>query len=356
MTLAWGDGGAVMAIGWSGQWLASFERDEKRSLRVQTGMEHFRVKLHPGEGIRTPRMLLLFWRGEEMLRGHNLFRQFMLKHGIPRIEGRLVVPPVAASFAGLNDYTEVNQIAVAPKYGERGIELQWIDAGWFVGGWPNGAGTWEPKPENFPRGLAPVGEAVHKAGMKFLLWFEIERVARGSEIAREHPEWVIGPITEYGGLFNWGIAEARRWMTDRVSDQLRKGKVDIFRMDFNMEPLMYWLRNDPPDRQGMTEIRFVEGMYRMWDDLRVRHPGLWVNNCASGSDVGFGDRHPQYFVNSKRRAVRGGQKCQCGCDWPTAKRRVKSVPAAACRRLFRIGTVLRVSQCDDLRQCAQRCG
>ncbi|MDO8304083.1 MAG: alpha-galactosidase, partial [Sedimentisphaerales bacterium] len=50
----------------------------------------------------------------------------------------------------------------------------------------------------------------------------------------------------------------------------------------NMEPLMYWLRNDPPDRQGMTEIRFVEGMYMIWDELLKRHPGLWIDNCASG--------------------------------------------------------------------------
>ncbi len=282
MNLSWGNGGAVMAVGWSGQWLSSFERDQDRSLRVRTGLEQFRARLHPGESIRTPRMLLLFWNGEDKLRGHNLFRQFMLAHGIPRIDGKPVVPPIAASFAGLNDYTEQNQRVVAPKYGERGIEVQWIDAGWFVGGWPNGAGTWEPKPETFPNGLGPVGEAVHAAGMKFLLWFEIERVSRGSKIAREHPEWVIGPITEYGGVFNWGIPQAREWMTEKVSEQLQKGKVDIFRMDFNMEPLMYWQRNDSPDRQGMTEMRFVEGMYQLWDDLRARHPGLWIDNCASG--------------------------------------------------------------------------
>jgi len=217
-----------------------------------------------------------------MLRGHNLFRQLILAHYSPRIDGKLVIPPIAASAGGLNGYTEENQVAAAPKFGERGVEVQWIDAGWFIGGWPNGAGTWEPRPDQFPRGLGPVGDAIHAAGMKFLLWFELERVSRGSRIEREHPEWVIGPITEYGGLFNWGIPEARKWITDLVSDQIAKGKVDIFRADFNMEPLMYWQRSDPPDRQGITEIRFVEGMYSIWDDLRSRHPGLWIDNCASG--------------------------------------------------------------------------
>lgn len=282
MNLSWGSGGVTMALGWSGQWQATFQRDSARGLRVQAGMERTHLILHPGESIRSPRILLVFWKGESLLRGHNLFRQLLLAHYSPRLDGKRISPPISASAAGLNDYTEANQLAVAPKLGARGIEVQWIDAGWFVGGWPNGAGNWTPKPENFPQGLGPVGEAVHAAGMKFLLWFEPERVSRGSRIARKHPQWTIGPITEYGGLFNWGIPEARKWMTDLISDQITQGKVDIFRQDFNMEPLMYWWRNDPPDRQGMTEIRFVEGMYQLWDDLRSRHPGLWIDNCASG--------------------------------------------------------------------------
>lgn len=32
----------------------------------------------------------------------------------------------------------------------------------------------------------------------------------------------------------------------------------------------------------MTEIRFVEGHYAMWDELREKNPGLWIDNCAGG--------------------------------------------------------------------------
>jgi alpha-galactosidase len=32
----------------------------------------------------------------------------------------------------------------------------------------------------------------------------------------------------------------------------------------------------------MTEIRHIEGLYAMWDELRKRHPGLVTDNCASG--------------------------------------------------------------------------
>jgi len=56
----------------------------------------------------------------------------------------------------------------------------------------------------------------------------------------------------------------------------------VYREDFNFNPLSYWQAADAPDRVGMTEIRFVEGHYEFWDELRRRFGGLWIDNCASG--------------------------------------------------------------------------
>lgn len=282
MNLSWGRGGVVLGVGWSGQWQTRFERDNKSGIHVQSGMQWTHLKLHPGESIRTPRALLVFWDGTDMLRGHNLFRRLILAHYNPRIDGKLITPPICRGVSDLNGYTEQNQLEAIPILKETGIEVLWIDAGWFVGGWPHGMGNWIPRPECFPNGLGPVGDAAHQAGLKFLVWFEPERVSRGSMIDKEYSKWVIGPVTEYGGLFNWGIPEAREWLTELLSKQITEGRIDIFRSDFNMEPLYYLHRTDSTDRQGIAEIRFFEGMYRMWDDLRARHPGLWIDNCASG--------------------------------------------------------------------------
>jgi alpha-galactosidase len=32
----------------------------------------------------------------------------------------------------------------------------------------------------------------------------------------------------------------------------------------------------------MTEIRYVEGLYQMWDDIRQANPSLFIDDCASG--------------------------------------------------------------------------
>ena len=74
--------GVMLGIGWSGQWAADLIRDAGTSLMVRAGMELTHLKLHPGENIRTPRILLLFWQGDDRMRGHNLLRRFILAHGL----------------------------------------------------------------------------------------------------------------------------------------------------------------------------------------------------------------------------------------------------------------------------------
>jgi alpha-galactosidase len=58
--------------------------------------------------------------------------------------------------------------------------------------------------------------------------------------------------------------------------------IDVFRNDFNIEPLKYWKKTDTPDRTGITEMKYIEGLYTMWDELLVRHKNLYIDNCASG--------------------------------------------------------------------------
>ena len=286
--------GVVMGVGWSGQWSASFSR-EADGVHVQAGMELTHLSLKPGESIRTPRMLLLFWKGSDWLRGQNLLRRFILVHDSPRPGGHCPTLPVAAcswvAFDSGNKVTEKNQIEFASTYKRMmPIDTFWLDAGWFEGGWPNGVGNWFAKKDAFPRGLGPLGEAVHKMGMRFMVWFEPERVHQGTWLDTHHPEWVLGQgktkPTAWSGedtkLLNLGNDAARRWLTHHIAEMIKQDDIDIYRNDFNMDPLPYWRNADAPDRQGMTEIRYVEGLYDFWDALLRQYPNLMIDNCASG--------------------------------------------------------------------------
>ncbi|MCL4790155.1 MAG: NPCBM/NEW2 domain-containing protein, partial [Verrucomicrobia bacterium] len=57
------DEGLIAVIGWPGQWFAEFARDKDRGLRVIAGQEKTHFRLKPGEEIRTPLVVLQFWRG-----------------------------------------------------------------------------------------------------------------------------------------------------------------------------------------------------------------------------------------------------------------------------------------------------
>ncbi len=281
----YGNQGLITAIGWSGQWRASLERANTGPTALRAGMEKLSLVLHPGERIRTPRILILPWKGDRLV-AHNRLRRLMLFEYAPRLNGRPLPLPIALQcfdryVSKLPDWgTEATQVRAARAAYNIGCDTHWLDAAWFEGGFPNGVGNWVCPPQRFPRGLKPIGDACHQLGLKFIVWFEPERVARGTQIAREHPEFVYGG--EKGGLFKLGDPAARRWLADLLSRRISEFGIDTYRNDFNIDPLSFWRQADPPDRQGINEIRYVEGHYALWDELLAGHPGLSIDNCASG--------------------------------------------------------------------------
>ncbi len=150
------------------------------------------------------------------------------------------------------------------------------------GQWHLNVGNWTVEKERFPNGLRPVADAVHETGAKFMVWFEPERVRPGTQIDKEHPEWLIKLPNNNNYLFNLGNKEALKWLTNYIADFIQKEGIDYYRQDFNFDPKPYWEASDNPDRIGMSEIRHIEGLYAFWDSLLVRFPNLLIDNCASG--------------------------------------------------------------------------
>ena len=286
-------GGVITAVGWSGQWAASFYRESAHSVIYRAGMQLTHLILHPGERIRTPSSLTLFYLGNP-LRGQNLLRSLLLRHYTPRPGGRPINLPIAASGAtiGFNNVTAANQIQAIHNIVQKRLPVNtwWIDAGWSEGGFPLGMGTWTPDPVRFPNGLKPVADAAHKVGMRFLLWFEPERVMPGTWLRLHHPAWLLAPADlppklayqHDWRLLNLGDPQALAWAERTFSGMIHTVGIDIYRQDFNMDPLYYWRSHDAPDREGITEIRYIEGLYKYLDYLLHHNPDLEIDDSASG--------------------------------------------------------------------------
>ncbi len=341
--------GLTIAVGWPAQWSAGFTRTAN-GVSLKVGQERTHLRLMPGETIRTPRMTILSWEGDQT-RAINLWRRWYLAHVLPRPNGQPLRPILIAGGTDEGEEhtgaTEDNQIRYMNAFKERGFDLDgwWIDAGWYPCYDDDQArhwyltGDWQPDPERFPRGLMPVSENATRNGADLLLWFEPERVTPNTALHKEHPEWILptsgdakqfsqwsthlfddhpdwligasGPGQGFGQwslMLNIGNKDCLRWLTDRYCSLIQENGVKIYRQDFNFPPLPYWRDNEPADRQGVNENLYVQGYLQLWDDILARNPGIWIDSCASGgrrndletmrrsvplhySDYGYGD-HP----------------------------------------------------------------
>ncbi len=313
-----GSEGIVLGIGWTGEWAATFSRDEEHHLRLQAGMALTHLKLHPGEEIRTPRILLLFWQGQR-IKGNNMLRQFILAHHRPKPNGKpLTLPVILGSWGGTAAEEHLKNIQRVIE-NDLPIECYWIDAEWFgQGTWWNQPGNWQVKNDLYPQGLKPISDMLHQSGRQFLLWVEPQRVCQntpwynrfkeranwllelgngedsykqwktgGWPMPHDDPRWIIcesrrSQMNEGELLFNLGNPSSRRFLTDFICEKIEEFGLDWYREDANIAPLEYWRHADKPDRQGITEIRYVEGLYAFWDELLQRYPHLMIDNCASG--------------------------------------------------------------------------
>ena len=284
----WPGQGMIIAVGWPGQWASRFTRDKENRLRIRAGQELTHFKLLPGEEVRSPLVVLQFWKGGDWLRAQNVWRRWFIAHNIHKPGGKL--PPIqwAGGSGGVTrmmiDASEKNQKAFIDAYLDCGVkpDLWWMDAGWYPcdGNWTR-TGTWEFDKKRFPNGLRPVTDYLHANNIRAILWFEPERVMPGTSLYQTHPEWLLG---KNGGakLLNLGNPEAWNWLLNHVDHIITKANIDIYRQDFNFGPLGFWRANDAENRQGITEIRHVTGLLAYWDELLRRHPNMLYDNCASG--------------------------------------------------------------------------
>lgn len=294
--LAGESGGLIVAIGWTGDWKASFEVQDNGRVRVTAGLKRTRFRLAPGEEVGLPSLLVMNYAGD-WIDGQNQFRRLMLERFTPQNHPPMTLMPVQAAVHGIfpfNETSEEKLVQLAADVAELKLPLDCyhLDAGWNEGGFPRGQGNPQADQFRFPNGLAPVGAAVRKTGMRFLAWFEPERAMRGTWMEREHPDWLLKPTDTPEGLryqerdgfllLDLGHPEARQWAIESVSEEITRSGLDFYRQDFNLYPAYFWHTDEKPDEIGLREIRHINGLYDFLDELARRHPGLIPDNCAAG--------------------------------------------------------------------------
>ena len=169
---------------------------------------------------------------------------------------------------------------------EVGVERYVLDDGWFrhrrsddagLGDWYVDEGVW-------PDGLHPLVDAVRGLGMQFGLWVEPEMVNLDSDLARAHPDWVMGTDgrtprpSRRQQVLDLANPDAYAYLLERLDAILTEYPISYLKWDHNRDLLE--AGRGPDGRPGVHAQTVA--VYRLFDELRARHPGVEIESCSSG--------------------------------------------------------------------------
>lgn len=190
------------------------------------------------------------------------------------------------------DHDADRLLALVDVAAEVGVERFVLDDGWFGDRRDDtaGLGDWTVSPDAWPDGLAGLVDRVLAAGMTFGLWFEPESVNPDSDLYRSHPDWALGgeghdPVLARNQLvLDFGRSDVRDHIVEVVGRVLADHEISFVKWDMNRD---FWQATSGR-RPGVRA--HVLGLYSVIDRLRVDHPGVEFESCASGggrADLGI---------------------------------------------------------------------
>ena len=289
--------GYIFAVGWTGQWYAEITRGED-DITFRSKINDTKFRILPGEKFRTSSIVILPYECD-VVDSQNKWRRLVKEHFSPFGEDKAhkFGPLCVALWGGMPSADAIERINAVAK-ANIPADYIWMDAGWygkyskptsneFEGDWPSHTGDWRVSPQTHPNGLVNVAETVKSGGYKFLLWFEPERVTKVVEHFKDHPDYYLHNGNEdcWNKLLNLGDERAWQYCYDTLCNHIENLDIKCYRQDFNFAPLGYFRSGDDrqsTERSGITEIKHINGMYKLWDALLERFPDLLIDNCASG--------------------------------------------------------------------------
>jgi alpha-galactosidase len=184
------------------------------------------------------------------------------------------------------DHDRARLFALADAAAEVGAERYVLDDGWFRGRRDDtsGLGDWYVDEQVYPHGLHPLVQHVRGLGLEFGLWVEPEMVSPDSDLARAHPDWVMGTggrapfASRHQQVLDLGLAEAYAYVLERLDALLTEYAVDYLKWDHNRD--LHDAGRRPDGEPGVH--RQTLAVYRLMDELKRRHPGLEIESCSSG--------------------------------------------------------------------------
>ncbi len=287
--------GRVMlgTIGWTGNFIFTFEVDNTGVLRVLPGINPYAsyYELKSGEVFTTPEFIFTLSNngtGEASRNLHQWARRYQLKDG----KGDRMTLLNNWENTGF-DFDQESLTELIKDAKDLGVDMFLLDDGWFGNKYPReddraGLGDWEPTAAKLPDGLAALTRAAREAGVKFGLWIEPEMVNPKSELYEKHPDWAItlpNRETYYYrnqlvlDLSNPKVQDYVYGVVDRLMTE--NPEIAYFKWDCN-SPITNIYSHYLGALQSQLYIDHVRGLYNVLGRLHAKYPALPMMLCSGG--------------------------------------------------------------------------
>ncbi|MDN3482002.1 alpha-galactosidase [Arthrobacter sp. APC 3897] len=271
-------------LAWSGNHRLSVERTVTglTQLRAAELLTPGEVRLAPGESYATPPAVASWGDGLTELSGrfHGALRARPHHPSTPR-------PVTLNTWEAVYFDHDLTRLSALADAGARvGVERFVLDDGWFRGRRDDtaGLGDWQVDKTVWPHGLSPLIDHVSDLGMQFGLWVEPEMVNPDSDLAREHPDWILGagphlPVSaRQQQVLDLSNPSAWQHILEQLDAILTEYDIAYLKWDHNRDLLEAF--SPATGRPAVHEN--VAALYRLLDELKARHPGVEIESCASG--------------------------------------------------------------------------
>lgn len=259
-------------LAWSGDTALWFERSDLGPAAIGAGERLTATTIEPGGSYESPTVVAT-WSGS----------------GLDGLSDRL--HPWVRSWSTLDrprpitlntweavyfDHSLARIEPLIERAAEVGVERFVLDDGWFLGRTDDrrALGDWTVDPVRWPDGLGPLIDRVHEGGMEFGLWVEPEMVSLDSDVARQHPQWLLtdaGSVTwRWQHVLDLARPEVEQHLFERLDALLSEYPIAYLKWDHNRDLLI--------EDSGAQ----VRALYRLIDRVRAAHPGVEIESCASG--------------------------------------------------------------------------
>ena len=280
-------------IGWTGNFRFTFEVDNKKSLRIISGINPMASEytLQPNEEFVTPEFYFTLSHegtGKATRSFHDWARRYQLKDGM---KGRMTL--LNNWEATYFDFNEEKLIGLFDDAKALGVDMFLLDDGWFGNKYPRhsdtqGLGDWQETADKLPHGIGRLVKEATDKGIKFGIWIEPEMVSPKSELFEKHHDWVIDLPNRDDYYFRNQMVldlsnpEVQDFVFEVVDGLMtRYPGIAYFKWDCN-SPITNIYSPYLKDRQSHLYVDYVKGLYNVLERIKNKYPDLPMMLCSGG--------------------------------------------------------------------------